>query len=149
MMRRPHFVLTCVALLAAVVTAAAAEVPAPVIESYLKVQTALAADSLPDAQTAARALVKVATPLGAPLKAASDAAGQVAAAADIKAARAAFGSLSDGLLALAGDGPAGKGVRVAYCPMVKRSWLQTGSEIANPYYGSAMLRCGEFKKSGS
>lgn len=146
MIRRPHFALLCVALLATALAAAAAEVPAPVLESYLKVQTALAADSLPDAQAAAKALVKQSTALGAPLKAATDAAGQVAAAADIKAARTAFGALSDSLLALAGDGPAGKGVRVAYCPMVKKSWLQAGSEIANPYYGSAMLRCGEFKK---
>ena len=67
-------------------------------------------------------------------------------AADIKAARAAFGDLSDVVLAWAGEGTGGKGVRVAYCPMVKKSWLQTGGEIANPYYGSGMLRCGSFTK---
>jgi hypothetical protein len=34
------------------------------------------------------------------------------------------------------------GLELAYCPMVKRSWLQKGTEIRNPYYGSAMLGCG-------
>lgn len=146
MIRRPHLVLAVGAFLAVCLPVSAAEIPAPVLESYLKVQTALAGDSLADAQVAAKALVKQATPLGAALKTAADAAGTVAAAADIKAARAAFGTLSDSMLALAGGGTGGAGVRIAYCPMVKKSWLQAGTEIANPYYGSAMLRCGEFKK---
>src|SRR5690606_34526767 len=33
-----------------------------------------------------------------------------------------------------------------YCPMVKGGggdWLQASGELANPYYGSEMLRCGE------
>ena len=30
--------------------------------------------------------------------------------------------------------------------MVKRSWLQKDEKIRNPYYGSTMLECGEFKK---
>lgn len=149
MTRRPQLVWMLVAVAAVALPAAASEIPAPVLDAYLKVQTALAADSLADAQAAAKALVKQATPLGATLKPAADAAGNVAAAADIKAARTAFGTLSDSMLALAGEGTGGKGVKVAYCPMVKKSWLQTGSEIANPYYGSAMLRCGEFKKQGS
>ena len=38
------------------------------------------------------------------------------------------------------------GVKLAYCPMVKASWLQKGDTIRNPYYGSAMLECGEFRK---
>ena len=38
------------------------------------------------------------------------------------------------------------GVRTAYCPMVKKSWLQKGEQIKNPYYGSEMLECGEFRK---
>ncbi len=37
-------------------------------------------------------------------------------------------------------------VKKAYCRMVKKFWLQKGDQIANPYYGSSMLRCGEFKK---
>lgn len=35
------------------------------------------------------------------------------------------------------------GVYVVYCPMAKASWLQDSEEVANPYYGNSMLRCGE------
>lgn len=38
-------------------------------------------------------------------------------------------------------------IYVQYCPMANNDrgaeWLSLSSEIANPYYGSAMLRCGE------
>jgi hypothetical protein len=37
-------------------------------------------------------------------------------------------------------------VKVAYCPMVRKSWLQKDGTISNPYYGSSMQTCGEFKK---
>ena len=30
-----------------------------------------------------------------------------------------------------------------YCPMAKESWLQSTDQIANPFYGSQMLRCGK------
>ncbi len=29
--------------------------------------------------------------------------------------------------------------------MVKRSWLQRGERVRNPYYGASMLTCGELK----
>jgi hypothetical protein len=35
--------------------------------------------------------------------------------------------------------------RKAYCPMVETAWLQYGEKITNPFYGSSMLRCGEFQ----
>ena len=38
--------------------------------------------------------------------------------------------------------------REAYCPMAKAGWVQKGNEIANPYYGKSMLKCGTFKKTG-
>ena len=34
-------------------------------------------------------------------------------------------------------------VNVVFCSMAKGSWLQKEKVIANPYYGSKMLRCGE------
>ncbi len=141
--------LTIAVLLAGVAMAApagAADIPAAVLDSYLQIQTALAGDSLDGAKGAAKTLAAQGGKLGPALKTATDAAAGIAGAADIKAARAAFGSLSDALLALAGSGTGGAGVRVAYCPMVKKSWLQKGDQIANPYYGADMLRCGEFKK---
>lgn len=36
-------------------------------------------------------------------------------------------------------------VAVAFCPMKPGRWLQAAADIANPYYGSEMLRCGVFE----
>jgi hypothetical protein len=130
----------------AATAAMAADIPGAVLDPYIQVQTALAADSLSGAQTAAKALSAQAGKLGPALKAVLAPADKLAGAADIKAARAAFGELSDAMITMAGAGTGGKGVRVAYCPMVKKSWLQKDGEIANPYYGSQMLRCGSFTK---
>jgi hypothetical protein len=126
--------------------AAGADIPAAALDPYLQIQTALAGDSLDSAKAAAKTFTAQAGKLGPAFQKALSAAEAITAAADIKAARTAFGDLSDAVLTMAGDGSGGAGVRVAYCPMVKKSWLQKGSEIANPYYGSQMLRCGEFKK---
>jgi hypothetical protein len=38
------------------------------------------------------------------------------------------------------------GLKVAYCPMVKHSWLQAENTLQNPFYGRAMPGCGEFRK---
>jgi hypothetical protein len=56
--------------------------------------------------------------------------------------------LSDAVIALVqtdGFTEAAADLRLAYCPMAKRSWLQRDDRLRNPYYGSAMLSCGEFK----
>ena len=36
------------------------------------------------------------------------------------------------------------GVKVAYCPMLRKYWLQRGDKIQNPYYGQSMSDCGRF-----
>jgi hypothetical protein len=41
------------------------------------------------------------------------------------------------------------GINVAYCSMTPGSWLQTGDEIRNPYYGASMLKCGEIVSVGA
>jgi len=71
----------------------------------------------------------------------SSAATALAAAKDIKSARDAFGDLSRPLVQYR-EMVNGEKPKVAYCPMAKKPWLQEGSEIGNPYYGSSMLRCG-------
>lgn len=35
---------------------------------------------------------------------------------------------------------------VQYCPMEKSRWLSRSEEILNPYFGSAMLRCGNVER---
>lgn len=39
--------------------------------------------------------------------------------------------------------PGSTPVYQAYCPMKKSSWLTSSKQIKNPYFGSAMLTCGE------
>lgn len=39
-----------------------------------------------------------------------------------------------------------KTLSVAHCPMKDADWLQEGDKVANPYYGSQMLTCGEVKR---
>ena len=63
--------------------------------------------------------------------------------ADLVAARTAFGPLSEAVIEATKDSRGD--AKVAFCPMVKASWLQKEATIRNPYYGSGMLTCGEFK----
>jgi hypothetical protein len=118
-----------------------------VVASYLDIQAQLAADKIDGVKPAAQVIARQAArmgPGGAPIVKASQAIEQ---AADLKAARAAFGDLSDAVIA-AGTAEGWKDVpdiRVAYCPMVKKSWVQKEETIRNPYGGPAMLTCGEFK----
>ena len=120
-----------------------------IVGSYLELHASLASDKLDGVKPAARAIAEQAARMGAAGELIAKAAKTVDQAADIKAARAAFGDVSDAVIA-AGNAEGWKDVpdvRVAYCPMAKESWLQKESEIRNPYYGKSMLTCGEFKKA--
>jgi hypothetical protein len=69
-----------------------------------------------------------------------EAADAIASAKSLEAARDGFYALTRPMVqwregVSQSDRPA-----VAYCPMHKRSWLQPGEEIGNPY--GAMPRCG-------
>ncbi len=72
----------------------------------------------------------------------TEAAGALAQASDLEAARDAFYTLSKPLVryraVAVGDLPV-----VAYCAMARRSWLQPEGDLGNPYYGQSMPRCGE------
>ncbi|GAA4469677.1 hypothetical protein [Novipirellula rosea] len=69
---------------------------------------------------------------------------------DLVAARKAYQSISASMIELVKiASPSNQAVSelyVAYCPMVKASWLQTTEEIENPYMGQKMLSCGEIKE---
>jgi Protein of unknown function (DUF3347) len=119
-----------------------------IVGSYLEIHAQLAADKTEGIKAAAEAIAVRADGLGAGGAALAKAAKGLAAATDLKGAREAFGPLSDAVIAM-GQEEAWKdagGVKVAFCPMVKRSWVQKEEKIRNPYYGSGMLECGEFKK---
>jgi Cu(I)/Ag(I) efflux system membrane fusion protein len=75
----------------------------------------------------------------------ADGATKLAAAADIKAARAAFGVVSQHVVALlASDKSLASGQHVFECPMVSgyNKWVQPTETLENPYMGKRMLTCG-------
>lgn len=86
------------------------------------------------------------------LAALSKSAGATAKADDIETARRTFESLSNELIravrsvGLNEDSSA----HLAFCPMAfegrRADWLQNDMELLNPYFGAAMLRCGEFEE---
>jgi hypothetical protein len=99
------------------------------LTTYEKIHTALVADDLAGAKTAA-------TELG-------DSGSGIAKANSLKDARTGFEKLSAHAKTIAADQ---SGYYVAHCPMLNRDWVQTSTTIANPYGGKDMIACGEIKK---
>ena len=98
------------------------------LAAYDKTYRALVADDLAAAKTAAADL--------------GSAGEKLVASTTMKDARAAFADLSAQAEKLA----AGQsGYFVMHCPMVKKDWVQTTKQVANPYSPKAMLTCGEIK----
>ncbi len=106
-------------------------------QSYVASQVALAGDNFSAAGTA---LAELATESTGDLKVLAEEAAQ---AEDIESMRTAFIPLSEEVAKL--DLP--EGLVVAFCPMANNSqganWVQADGAINNPYFGSAMLDCGE------
>lgn len=125
---------------------------------YFELQTALAKDDLAVAKTSAGSLMQM---LGhgrsreeAPsLSGLSDEAAKIQSASNIKDARQAFLAISNDLASMVGHvGTSGKSeVIKMHCPMAFNNqggdWLQNSKELANPYYGAMMLRCGTVKET--
>jgi protein SCO1/2 len=119
----------------------------PVLTAYLTIQRALAGDSLAGVKERAHDIASEAVKAGAveaPVAAAAKAFERVT---DLSSARTAFGTLSDAMLvdAKRTGRPLDAGLKVAYCPMARKYWLQTGQTIDNPYYGATMRTCGRFE----
>ena len=113
---------------------------------YVKIQTALAADSVQSVSENAKAMAKaISRDKTAWPASLADATSTLSEATDVKAARAAFKSVSKSLIEYwSSHEDLRRQYRRAYCPMAEAAWLQTGSEISNPYMGKQMQRCGEF-----
>jgi protein SCO1/2 len=119
--------------------------PTPaLIDSYLQIQQSLSSDRLTGVKAAARRIVAEADKVGTKAATIRSAAAPLEQAADLRTARAGFASLSDALISYVKESNASLGdeVRVAYCPMLQKYWLQKGTAIRNPYYGTRMLECG-------
>jgi len=135
----------------------------PVVTAYLRAQVQLSDDDLAGARKSLEALADAtnSVDLAAPRATrdawqvlASTLAGHARHAAVAKAegdTRAAFEQVSMAVIELlrAFGNPVDSTLRVALCPMAFDSrgarWVQAKEKLRNPYYGSAMLRCGDFK----
>ena len=139
---------------AAIVSSAPASRPAArpadvaaLVESYLRIQTALAEDRFEGVLDGALAIANLTAKIGSPAAAVKVGVNPFAQAADLRAAREAFGPLSDAVIAFVRSegGAMPDGINAAYCPMARKSWLQRGKTIRNPYYGKVMAECGAMK----
>ena len=132
--RIPGFFCGLLALGLPVFSMDAAEPPSADADKFLvpyeQVLKALVDDNLDAAKQAAHTL---------PNGAGSD----LENAKDLKAARAAFATLSQTAEKMAAGVP---GYHVFYCPMAKKDWVQQTTVVANPYEGKEMLTCGVEKK---
>ncbi len=134
-------------------------------KAYFPVWRALAADDLKAAQAAAAQLESQLHQFhGIPGNAESSqffettlaelgkAASGMAKSEDLTKAREAFENVSITLIrALRSIGlPEGVTAQLAFCPMTfegrRSDWLQDDKELLNPYFGAAMLQCGEFEE---
>ena len=126
---------------------AGSEMSRAVLDPYLKIQQALADDKMDGVKANAGDVATASAALGAPAMKIDMAAVQLSNAVEIDDAREKFGALSEAIdtymTGLKLTAP--EGVKVAFCPMVSKPWLQQGDTLANPYYGKDMLSCGSFR----
>ena len=119
-----------------------------IVKSYLEIQAHLAADRYEDLKGPSSLLVSQAAALGKEGTELARAASTFAAASTLVEARDAFGPLSDAVIArVKADGSADVAaeLRLGFCPMNRKSWLQREEQVRNPYYGTKMLTCGDLK----
>jgi Protein of unknown function (DUF3347) len=117
--------------------------PESIIEPYLSIHAALTADKIDGIKKDAQSIAAAAKELENGDRIAEPAR-ELSEAANIKAARKAFGTLSEELVKRVGQ--SSEQLKIAFCPMAQKPWLQKSTQIRNPYYGSEMLTCGELKK---
>ena len=140
----------------------AAETLGAMLDAYLAIGTQLASDTMDDVNAKAHAMIEALHTVEGAVpdklwnahethtKTIHDTAHELGEFSDIKAARIAYGSLSDSLNHFI----AAVGVPISYdkpiysyvcgmAPDVPKAgiWMQTDESVRNPYFGSAMLRC--------
>ena len=133
------------------------------MEHYLEIQKRFASDRTADVARNALGLISAADEIARQLdepgvelpREFADALEKLRAAAlktngkDLEADRVTFVDLSAAMRALVErvrpDRRRYPEIYIYYCPMSKGDWLQTGPDMANPYYGFKMLDCGELQ----
>ena len=104
---------------------------------------AAAADKL--AESAAKAGESAAEAVKAHYAELTKAAGELAKATDVKAARLAYGEVSKHVVMIMEMSPDLSSVHHVFeCPMAEgyKKWVQASDKLANPYMGSSMPDCG-------
>lgn len=120
---------------------ARSQVRPAVVTAYDAVRERLAEDDLAGTKRTAAELSKLEA-LAAGIGSGAE---SVAKAADIEAAREAFGDLSKAYITMLSAKPeVAKGLFAFRCPMAKgyQKWVQLEEKMANPYMGQRMLECG-------
>jgi hypothetical protein len=147
-------IAVCFILAVAVLGVSSAH-PAPAVtgqllDQYYTIQKSLASDSMNGVAAAVSEMAKLSKHASAtqqPGKSELVALSETAAkfnSSDIKAARTAFGDLSDKLIAFVKASNSSKNPPYQYyCSMAKKNWLQPDKGTRNPYFGSSMPTCGE------
>ena len=114
-----------------------------IVDPYLRIQRALSADELTGIEDSARIIAIEAAKLGSNGADMQAAAKAMQHASDLKTARTAFVALSDALVPKSRCAGADLAdVKVLYCPMLQKYWLQKGDAVRNPFYGKQMSECG-------
>lgn len=126
------------------------EQAAQLLEPYLMMQTALAADDLNAAQAQAKEMMEITGHSGA----LPDLLHDMLAAESIDALRKPyFEMLSNAMISAVKASPSSyeEDLYVMNCPMVYgdrgADWLQSSEQLRNPYFGAMMLKCGEVKET--
>jgi Cu(I)/Ag(I) efflux system membrane fusion protein len=138
---------------------------APVVQHYLAAQRALSGDDFDGAREALTAAAKAANEAEPPGSREAGEAWQTIASALAGHASHGAKAKQDGEVRIAFEhvskqvevlletfgNPTDVPLKVAFCPMAfdasGAAWVQSESSVTNPYYGAAMLRCGEFRAS--
>jgi len=120
-----------------------------ILDPYLGIQSALAADDLEGAKSHARAMIGIVGHEGGLASLLHD----MLAAETLEAFRRPdFDILSSAMINTAKKNPSAfqGALMVMHCPMVYEDhgadWLQTSEPLLNPYFGKAMSKCGEIKE---
>lgn len=124
------------------------------LQSYFNIKNALVAGNANVASANAEQFVKAINNVDSKKisvgirKALLKDAAQISRSKNVEQQRDRFATLSTNMYALA------KAVKLntepvyySYCPMKKSYWLSNNKAIKNPYYGNAMLTCGEVKET--
>lgn len=111
----------------------------PVIDAYLLLGDALVESNAKLAVVKAQELLKAAQKSQIELK------GLDGFPQDLAEQRKRLGQVSEQVIALARRAGLSSELQVVWCSMAPGRWLQRSGEVANPYYGAEMLRCGDIQ----